>query len=127
VVGDGETCLKIISQKKKQMPTTQNLNIPVCPSIPSTIRPGRHDETLPISKPPEQWTLHEEEPTITSTEHKPGPSCSSPNPEFLELTLPHLVSQSELNYLETDLNVFENSGGTFNISSTGLKFVTARC
>jgi len=31
-----------------------------------------------------------------SPEDEPGPSCSSVDPDFLELTLPHLISQFEL-------------------------------
>jgi hypothetical protein len=38
----------------------------VYPSIPSTLRPVEHDDSLPIPKPPQQSTVHEEERTSTS-------------------------------------------------------------
>ena len=40
-----------------------------------------------------------------SPEDEPGPSCSSVDPDFLELTLPHLISQSELNDLVRQLSL----------------------
>ena len=40
-----------------------------------------------------------------SPEDEPGPSCSSVDPDFLELTLPHLISQSELNDLVRTLSL----------------------
>jgi hypothetical protein len=36
--------------------------------IISNLRPGEQDVSLPVSKPPQQWTLHVEEPTSTSPE-----------------------------------------------------------
>jgi hypothetical protein len=75
------------------------------PSISSALRPLKHDNSLPFPKPPQQWTLHEEERTSISPEDKPGPSCSSVDPDFLELTVPHLVSQPEFNDLARDLNL----------------------
>jgi hypothetical protein len=37
-------------------------------NIPSALRPSQHDDSLPVTKPRKQWTLHEEEPTNTSPE-----------------------------------------------------------
>jgi hypothetical protein len=65
----------------------------------------KHDDSLPIPKPPQQWTLLEEEPTSTSPEDKPRPSCSSVDPGFPGLTVPNLISQSELDDLMRDLNL----------------------
>jgi hypothetical protein len=64
-----------------------------------------HDGFLPVPKPPQQWTLHEGEPTNTYPEDVPGPSCSSVELDFLERTVPHLISQSELNDLLRHLNL----------------------
>jgi len=49
-------------------------------SAPSTLRSVEHDDSLPVLKPPHQWTLHEEEPTSTSSEDETGPSCSKVDP-----------------------------------------------
>ena len=66
----------------------QNLNIPILhPNIPTALRPFEHDESLPVPKQPQQWTLHEEEQTSTSPEDEPGPSCSRIDPDFPELTV----------------------------------------
>jgi hypothetical protein len=99
----------------------------VYPNITSVLGPVKHDDSLSIHEPPQQGSLHEEEPTSISPEDKPGPSCSSVDPDFLELTLPHLISQSELNDLVRELSLSEYSGRTLVFSSKGKEFVTARC
>jgi hypothetical protein len=76
----------------------------VYPNIPSALRLVEHDNSLPNPKPPQQWTLHEE-PTRPCPEDEPGPSCSNVDPDFPELTVPYLISLSELNNLVTDLNL----------------------
>jgi len=43
----------------------------------------------------------------TSPDDKPVPSCSNVDPDFLELTLPHLILQSELDDLGRDLNLLK--------------------
>ena len=65
----------------------------------------KHDNSLPIPKPPQQWTLHDKEPTSTSSEDEPGPSGSNVDPDFPQLTVPHLTPQSELNGLVRNLNL----------------------
>jgi hypothetical protein len=65
------------------------------PKILSALRPVKHDDSLPIPKPPQRWILHEE---LTST----SPEV---NTNFPELTLPHLVSQSERDDLARDINI----------------------
>jgi len=40
----------------------------IYPKIPSAIRHFQHDDSLPVPKPPPQWTMHEEEPTKNSPE-----------------------------------------------------------
>jgi hypothetical protein len=77
----------------------------VYPNIPSALRTVKYDACLPVPKPPQQWTLHEEELTSTSPEDEPGPSCSCVDSDFPELTVLQLVSQSELNDLPRDLNI----------------------
>jgi len=77
----------------------------VYPNIPSALRPVVHDGSLPVPKPPQQWTLHEEELTNTYPEHEPEPSCSSVHPDFPERFVPHLISQSELNDLVRQLSL----------------------
>jgi len=79
-------------------------HIIVYPSIPSAPRPVEHGNSLPNPKPPQQWTLHEE-PNSTSPEDEPGPSCSNVDSDFPELTVPYLISLSELNDHVTDLNL----------------------
>ena len=64
----------------------------VFPNIPSALRPLTHDDCPPILKPPQQWILHEEEPTSNSPEDETVPSCSNVHPEFPELTVPYLIS-----------------------------------
>jgi hypothetical protein len=78
---------------------SKSTNTIVYPNILSALRPVKHDDSVPILKPPQQWTLHEEEPTSTSPEDEPGPSCSNTDLDFAERNIPHLVSQSELNDL----------------------------
>jgi len=48
------------------------------------------------------------------------------DPDFLEITVSHLILQSEINDL-VRLQSFKNSGGTLGFSPTGMEFVTARC
>jgi len=48
------------------------------------------------------------------------------DPDFLELAVPHLILQSEINDLMR-LQSFENSGRTLDFPPTGMEFVTARC
>jgi hypothetical protein len=74
-------------------------------NIPSAPRPVEHDDSLPVPKPPQQWTLHEEETASTSPEHKPGPSCSSDDLDFLERTGPYFIAQSVLNDIVGELNL----------------------
>jgi hypothetical protein len=76
----------------------------VYPNIPSALRPVEHDDSLPICKPPQQWNLHDEELTSTFPEVESGPSCSSMEPNFPELSVPHLIFQSEPNDLVRDQN-----------------------
>jgi hypothetical protein len=49
--------------------------------------------------------LHEEEPTSTSPQDEPGPSSSNVDPDFPALTVPHLISQSELTDPVKDLKL----------------------
>jgi hypothetical protein len=44
---------------------------------------------------------------------------------FLDLTVPYLILQSEINDLMR-LQSIKNSGGTLGFSPTGMEFVTAR-
>jgi hypothetical protein len=58
-----------------------------------------------IPKPLQQWALHEEATNSTSPEDEPGHSGSYVDPDFSELTVPHLISQSELKDLARDLSL----------------------
>jgi len=60
-------------------------------SIHSGLRPVEYDDSLPVPKPPQHWTLPEEEPTNTSSEDELGISCSNLDPDFLKRTLLHLI------------------------------------
>jgi hypothetical protein len=77
----------------------------VYPSIPSDLRPVKHDDSLPIPKPRQQRTLHEKEPASTSSEDEPGPPHSNVDPDFLKVAASHLISHSELNDLVRDFNL----------------------
>ena len=79
-------------------------NIVVYPNIPAALRPVKHDDSLPYPKPLQQWSLHEES-TNTSPEDEPGPSYSNVDPDFPQLTVLHLISQSEPNDLVTVFNL----------------------
>jgi hypothetical protein len=57
-------------------------------NIPSALKPVKHENSLPIRKLPQQWTLHEEELTIISPVDESEPSCSDVVPDFPELTVP---------------------------------------
>jgi len=63
------------------------------PNSPSALRPVKHDDSLPVHKPLEQWIVHEEEPISTSPKDDSGPYCSNVHPDFPELTVLHLTSQ----------------------------------
>lgn len=69
------------------------------PNLPSAIRPVPHDDSLPVPKPPEKWSLDEadEDPAMESS--------SDNDPDFEPSTsgVPHLITQSELNDLVRDL------------------------
>jgi hypothetical protein len=80
-------------------------------NIPSALRPVELDNSLPIPKPPQQWTIHKEVQTSTSSEDKPGPSGSNVDPDFPVLTVVHLVSQSDFNDLVRDLNLSKIQAG----------------
>ncbi|XP_076324370.1 uncharacterized protein LOC143232621 [Tachypleus tridentatus] len=72
------------------------------PNLPSAMRPVPHDDSLPIPKPPEEWTLDEpdEETAMQGTGSDIDPDfkpCSSGNP--------HVITQSELNDLVRDLGL----------------------
>ena len=75
------------------------------PNSPSARRPVEHDDSLPFPKPPQQSTGHEKEPTTTYPEDEPGSSCYNVAPDFPQLTVPHLISQSEFNDLAIELNI----------------------
>jgi hypothetical protein len=71
----------------------------------------KHDDSLPIPKPPQQRTLHEDEPTSTSSEDEPGPSGYNLDPDFPQLAVPYLISQSEINGLVRGLNLSKIQAG----------------
>ena len=77
----------------------------VYPNIPSALKPVTHDDFPPIREPPRHRTLHEEDPTSNSPEDEAVPSCSNVHPDFPELTVLHLISQTELNDLVRDFNL----------------------
>ena len=71
--------------------------------------------------------MHEESTSIFPKD-EPGPSCSSVDPDFPELTVPHLTSQAELNYLVRDLNLskiqaelYASSLQGWNLLQSGVK------
>jgi len=82
---------------------SKSIHTVVYPNIPLALRPVEHDNSLPISKPPQQRTLHEDL-TNTSPEDELGHSCSNVDPHLPELTVSQLIMQSELNDLVAALN-----------------------
>jgi hypothetical protein len=77
----------------------------VYPNIPSAPRLVEHDDSLPNPKPPQQWTVHEENQPAPLPEDEPGLSSSNVDPDFPE-RCEHLISQSELD-LVRDLNLWK--------------------
>jgi hypothetical protein len=77
----------------------------VYPNIPSALKPVECDNSMLIPKPLQQLLLHEEEQTSTTPEEELGPACSNVDPDFPELTVPHLTSQYEINGLVKILNL----------------------
>ncbi|XP_076365233.1 uncharacterized protein LOC143254256 [Tachypleus tridentatus] len=72
------------------------------PDLPLAMRPVPHDDSLPIPKPPQEWTLDktDEETAMQGTGSDIDPDfepCFSGNP--------HLIIQSELNDLVRDLGL----------------------
>ena len=95
----------------------------VYPNIPSALRLVKHNVSLRILKSPQQWTLHEEESTSTPPEDAPGTSCTIVDPDFLERTVPHLMSQAELNDLVRDLNLSKIQKKLLGSRLQGWKFL----
>ena len=67
------------------------------PNIPSEIRPVSHDGILPVPKPSENWSLQKSESMFVKNDVLP--SCSRKDPDYLESSLVHKISQEELNDL----------------------------
>jgi hypothetical protein len=73
------------------------------PSLPSAVRPMLHSQDLPVSKPPEKWTIDDD-----NSDDEPVPMEQDiSNPDFQPSTSNelHLISQGELNDLVRDLNL----------------------
>jgi hypothetical protein len=70
--------------------------------------------------------MHEEEPTGTSLEDETRPSFSNVNPDFTELTIPHITSQSELNDRVRKLSLSKIRRDSWLLVYSG-GIVTARC
>ena len=75
----------------------------VYPSIPSALRPVKTWRFPTTSTMDPAWRRT----TSTSPEDKPVPSCSNVDPDFPELTEPHLILQCELNDLVRDLHLLK--------------------
>jgi hypothetical protein len=70
------------------------------PNIPSAIRPVSHSDELPVSVPPQTWSLEGE-----NTDDPMETVRTSSESEYEDPNKPHLTAQSELNDLVRDLNV----------------------
>jgi hypothetical protein len=73
------------------------------PSLPSAIRPVIHSQDLPVPKPPEKWTIDDD-----NNDDEPVPmeqDSSDPNFQLSTPNEPHLISQDELNDLVRDLSL----------------------
>jgi len=98
------SAVPVVSEEQKDHPTdfyfcitkidghnSKSKHTIVSHSFLSGLRPVEHENSLPVPKPPQYCTLHEEEPTNTSPEDELGPTCSNVDPDFLERTDPHLI------------------------------------
>jgi hypothetical protein len=73
------------------------------PSLPSAVRPVLHSQDLPVPKPPEKWTIDDD-----NNEDEPVHMEQDINyPDFQPSTSnePHIISQGELNDSARDLNL----------------------
>jgi hypothetical protein len=74
-----------------------------CPSLPSAVRPVLHSQDLEVPKPPEKWTIDDD-----NNDDEPVPMEQDiSDPDFQPSTSdePHLISQGDLNNLVRDLNL----------------------
>jgi hypothetical protein len=110
-ITEGSSYRLLLLFNKKRWPYSKSKRNIIYPNIPSPLRPVERDDSLPYPKQPQQWALHEEEPNSNSTEDEPGPSCTNMDPDFPELTVCHLISQSEINDFARDLNISRIQAG----------------
>lgn len=75
----------------------------VYPNLQSAIRPVKHDDSLPVPKPPENWTL-DEEPSLAAASSSSSEDIHDPDFNVVQ-EAPHLISQGELNDLVRDLKL----------------------
>jgi hypothetical protein len=72
------------------------------PSLPSAIRPELHSQDLPVPKPPEKWTIdddnNDDEPVLMEQD------ISDPDFQPSTSNEPHFISQGEVSDLVRDLN-----------------------
>ena len=73
-------------------------------NIPSTIRPVRHSDELPIPEPREKDLLSSDD-AESSEECSVSEPCTSTNEESSITTKPHLINESKLNDLVRDFDL----------------------
>ena len=73
-------------------------------NIPWALRYFEYDDSLLVTWPPLQWTMHEEESTKNCPEKERGTSGSSVDPHFTKRTVLHLYRNLNIMfYWETSL------------------------
>jgi hypothetical protein len=68
------------------------------PNILSALRPVPHDDSVPVLRPPESYSLDDDSGAEEPSPEETGPSPNA-DPDFStrDTSEPHLISQAELN------------------------------
>jgi hypothetical protein len=76
------------------------------PNTSSALRPFPHDNSMPVPKPPESYTLDSDSESEETSPKDTGPSTTAHTDiSTLDTSEPHLVTQAELSDLIRDLDV----------------------
>jgi hypothetical protein len=97
------------------------------PNLASALRPVPHDDSLPVPKPPESWTLDEEDEKETGDDEEPTQMEAAADPDFVPSTSsdPHLISQAELNDLVRDLGLSKSQAELLGSRLQGWNLLSA--
>lgn len=107
--------------------SSKNKNFIEYPNLASAMRPIPHDESLPVPKSPEIWTLEDEEEHAEVDETlQIEADASAEDPDFEPSTSsnPHLISQAELNDLIRDLALSKSQAELLGSRLQGWKLLS---